>query len=146
MSPAAGIEKVKKAGSAAAHSRGAKLFGRNTVASIVAFTIDIALLFAFVEWVGLSYLVGATVAFLIAMTVQYVISRIWVFSHSDQGLVKGYVLFLLNAGVGLVITLAAFAALLWWAGLHYLIARLIASAIAGIAVFFLNAVFNFKEL
>jgi putative flippase GtrA len=69
-----------------------------------------------------------------------------VFPDSDQGIAKGYAYFLVNAGVGLVITLAVFAAFIWWVEIHYLLARLIASAVAGIAVFFLNAVFNFKEL
>jgi putative flippase GtrA len=146
MTPAAGIEKVKEAGAAAAESRGARLFGRNTVASIGCFLIDVAILYALVEWLGISYLPAAAGAFLLAMSVQYVISRLWVFPDSDQGMARGYAWFLVNAGIGLVITLGAFALLLWLLDFHYLIARLISSAVAGIAMFFLNAVFNFKAL
>jgi putative flippase GtrA len=146
MNPASGAEQVKKAGAEVVNSKLAALFGRNTAASIVAFTIDIAILWLLVELTPVTYLPAAAIGFLIAMSVQYVISRIWVFPDSDQGIAKGYAYFLVNAGVGLVITLAVFAAFIWWVEIHYLLARLIASAVAGIAVFFLNAVFNFKEL
>jgi putative flippase GtrA len=146
MTPLAGAKMVKKAGAEVADSKGAALFGRNTVASIVCFGIDVAILWVLVEFAGFTYLPGATVAFLIAMSIQYLISRVWVFRGTKQGVAKGYVWFLVNAGIGLVITLAVFAAFIWWVGVHYLIARLIASALAGIAVFFLNALFNFKEL
>lgn len=146
MTPASGAKMVKKAGAEVAHSKGAALFGRNTAASVVAFAIDVAILWLLVEFTPVTYLPAATIGFLIAMSVQYVISRLWVFPNSDRGVAKGYVYFLINAGVGLVITLAVFAAFIWWTEVHYLLARLIASAVAGIAVFFLNAVFNFKEL
>ena len=127
-------------------ARAARLFGRNTVASFFAFGIDVALLWLAVEWGGAPYLPAAAIAFLIAMSIHYVLSRIWVFRGSERGMAKGYVYFLINAGIGLVVTTGAFALLMEAAGLHYLIARILASVAAGILVFFLNAVFNFKAL
>lgn len=126
--------------------RAARLFGRNTIASFFAFGIDVALLWLAVEWGGLPYLPAAAGAFLIAMSVHYVLARIWVFRASERGMATGYVFFLINAGIGLVVTLGAFALLMELAGLHYLVARVLASVAAGILVFFLNAVFNFKAL
>ena len=133
-------------GTRVAESRSAKLFGRNTVASFFAFGIDIALLWILVETVGLVYLPAAAIAFLVAMSVHYVVSRIWVFKASERGMATGYFYFLVNAGIGLVVTLAAFWALMNLLDLHYLLARVVASIVAGILVFFLNAVFNFKAI
>ena len=137
---------VADAGKRALHGRGARLFGRNTVASIGAFAFDMALLALLVELAGISYLPAAATAFVLAMSAQYVVSRIWVFKHSDRGLAAGYFYFLLNTAAGLVVTLAVFWLLLELAGMHYLLARAAASVVAGLVVFSLNAVFNFKAL
>ena len=124
----------------------ARLFARNTVASFFTFGVDVALLWLAVELAGAPYLPAAAIAFLVAMSIHYALSRIWVFKGSERGMAAGYVYFLMNAGIGLVVTMAAFWALMELAGLHYLVARILASVAAGILVFFLNAVFNFKAL
>lgn len=141
-----GRRRLGKAGTRVAESRGARLFARNTIASFFVFALDVALLWAFVEWIGVTYIPAATVAFLIAMTLHYVLSRIWIFRGTERGIAKGYVYFMINTGIGLVITIGAFAALIYLTGLYYLVARVLASVAAGIVVFFLNAVFNFKAL
>jgi putative flippase GtrA len=138
--------RLAAAGTKMAESRSAKLFGRNTIASFFAFGIDIALLWTLVEMAGLTYLPAATVAFLFAMSIHYVLSRIWVFRKSERGLATGYFYFLINAGIGLMVTLAAFWALINILDVHYLMARVVASIVAGLLVFFLNAVFNFKAI
>lgn len=135
-----------RAGLKVLHSRGAKLFGRNTLASIAGFALDMALLVLLVEVAGVAYLPAAALAFVLAMSAQYVVSRVWVFKHSARGLGAGYLYFLLNTGIGLVVTLALFWLLLVLADFHYLLARVAASIVAGLVVFFLNAVFNFKQL
>jgi putative flippase GtrA len=134
------------AGKKVLHSRGAKLFGRNTIASIAAFAVDMALLGLLVELGGLPYMIAAAAAFVIAMSAQYGVSRVWVFKDSDRGLAKGYLYFAVNMGIGLAVTLAAFWLMLELLGIHYLLARAVASIVAGILVFFLNAIFNFREL
>jgi putative flippase GtrA len=138
--------RLAAAGTKMAESRSARLFGRNTVASFFAFGIDIALLWTLVEFAGLTYLPAAAFAFLFAMSIHYILSRIWVFKQSQRGLATGYLYFLINAGIGLVVTLGVFWALINILDVQYLIARVIASIIAGLLVFFLNAVFNFKAI
>lgn len=133
-------------GKASLARRGARLFGRNTVASVAAFALDMALLALLVELAGLAYMPAAALAFVLAMSAQYVVSRAWVFRGSDRGLAAGYLYFLVNTAIGLVVTLALFWLMLELAGIHYLPARAAASLVAGLVVFFLNAVFNFKQL
>ena len=129
-----------------AESCAAILFARNTVASFFSFGLDVALLWVLVELFEFAYIPAAAVAFIVAMTLHYALSRAWVFRGSDRGLARGYFYFLINAGIGLVTTLAVFAALIEFTGLFYLVARVISSAIAGVLVFVLNAMFNFKAL
>ena len=126
--------------------RGKNLFFKNTGASLVAFGLDIALLWLLVERAGVSRLVAASLAFLVAISLHYGLSRIWVFRGANRGIASGYLFFLANAGIGLVVTLGLFWLLIELSPLHYLVARAISSIVAGVVVFFLNAVFNFKQL
>lgn len=118
---------------------------RNTIVSCVCFAFDLLLLWAFVEYLGMNKLFAAAIAFLIATSLHYAFARGWIFKGTEQALGRGYAWFLVNAGVGLVLTIALF-----WAfmaiGFHYLVARVIASVFAGLTVFLLNAVFNFRSV
>lgn len=77
-----GMLRLVSAHPAARH--GAKLFVRNAAASIVAFAFDLALLWLIKE-VGINDLVTVSVAFLLAMTLHYVLARTWVFRGTDRG-------------------------------------------------------------
>ena len=125
---------------------GARLFVRNCVASGISFTFDLGLLWCFKEFGQMADLVAVAVAFLLAMTLHYVLARVWVFRGTERGVATGYIYFLVNAAAGLTITLSLFALLSRLPGFHYLASRALASVVAGIVVFFLNAVFNFRQL
>jgi putative flippase GtrA len=124
----------------------ALMFGKNSVAGTIAFAFDLALLWLLVERGGWAYLPAAAFAFLIAITIHYALARRFVFHESTRGLASGYLFFVANAAIGLLVTLAAFALLVELFELHYLVARLISSVKAGVVVFLLNAVFNFRVL
>ena len=140
------FEKAKDLGRHMIDHRGVKMFGRNTVASTVAFALDLLILWGLVELANFPRVSAAVVAFLIPMTVFYVLERVWVFPHSEQGVAKGFVYFMLNVGLGFLAMLAVYWSLLLLTDLHYLIARVAGSIVSGIVIFFLNGVFNFKEL
>jgi putative flippase GtrA len=126
--------------------KGAKMFARNSVGSVVAFAFDFAMLVALVELADMAWYPAATIAFLLANGIHYALAQTWIFPDSDRALVSGFTYFLINALIGLVITLAIMGVLVELAGVNYMIARVVASVVAGIAVFFLNAIFNFKAL
>lgn len=90
--------------------------------------------------------IAATLAFIAANSLHYLFGRSWIFRGTDRAFGSGYVYFLINAGIGLVITIALFAALIRWTPINYLIGRTLVSLVAGLAVFFLNAVLNFRRL
>ena len=119
---------------------------RNTVVSTAVFLIGLAVLWVLVELASVDPVVAAGISFLIANSIHYVFGRTWIFAGSDRNLATGYLLFIANAVVGLIVTVGLFWLLTTWTELNYLVARIIVSIFAGLAVFVLNAGLNFKRL
>lgn len=122
------------------------MFGRNTVASTIAFALDLAILWGLVELAGFPRVPAAVVAFLIPMVVFYVLERQWVFAGTERGVAAGFVFFAVNVGIGFAVMLAVYWSLLLVTDIHYLIARVAASVANGVVMFVLNGVLNFKQL
>lgn len=123
----------------------ATLLARNTVVSCGIFAFDIALLWMLVQ-LGMGKVASAALAFVIANSIHYAFGRGWIFRGTDRGVAEGYVYFLINAGVGFVITIGLFAALIRSTPINYLVARVLVSVVSGLTVFLLNGIFNFRRL
>ncbi len=119
---------------------------RNTVVSAGVFVIGLGVLWLLVERAGMDEVPASGIGFAIATTLHYALGRSWIFRGTDRGLASGFALFLLNGGIGLGLTMALMAALLAATPIHYLVARILVSVIAGLAVFVLNAVWNFRRV
>jgi putative flippase GtrA len=126
--------------------RAGAMLWRNTVASSAAFVIGLGVLWTLVEQAGVDEVVAAGIGFVVANTLHYGLSRTWIFRGTERGRATGYALFLINAAVGLVVTMVLYAAILEFTAIHYLVARVIVSLVAGLMVFVLNAVFNFRQI
>ena len=122
------------------------MLARNTVVSCAAFAFDLALLGLCVEFLHMDKVLAAALAFVAATSLHYAFCHGWIFSGSKRGLGSSYVYFLINAVIGLIITVALFAALVRWTSINYLVARTFVSIVAGLVVFLLNAVLNFRRL
>lgn len=125
--------------------RSAILLWRNTLVSILVFALGLLLLWLLVEHGGTPKLAAAALSFLFSNTLHYGFGRAWIYRGTKRQVVAGYTYFLLNAVIGLVITLGLFAGFMAL-GLHYLLARIVASIFAGLALFLLNATLNFRCL
>ncbi len=125
--------------------KAARMLARNTVVSCLCFAFDLVLLWLLVR-LGWGKLGAAALGFLAATTLHYALGRSWIFRGTERGVTAGYVFFLGNAVVGLVVTIALYAALLRYTPLNYIVARVLVSVVAGLAVFLLNAVLNFRRL
>ncbi len=119
---------------------------RNTIVSCSVFTIGLIVLWVLVNFAGIDKVVAAGVGFIIANTLHYIFGRSWIFRGTDRGLRAGYILFLVNSGIGLLLTTGLYALLLNWTEVNYLVARIIVSLFAGLIVFMLNALFNFRQV
>lgn len=122
------------------------MLARNTVVSFAVFAFDLALLWVLVEFLHMDKVLAAALGFVAATSLHYAFCHSWIFFGTDRGLASGYVYFVINAVVGLVITVALFAALIRWTPINYLVARTLVSIVAGLTVFLLNAVLNFRRL
>ena len=127
--------------------RGAILFTRNTIVSLFVFTLGLALLWLMVERLEVAKVPAAAISFLVSNTIHYAFGRTWIYRGTERRLAAGFAYFLINALVGLAMAMAGalFAAFLEL-GLHYLLARIVASIFVGLTLFLLNAVLNFRSL
>ena len=126
--------------------RAGMMLFRNTVVSCTVFALGLAVLWLLVEEAGMAEYPAVAISFVIANSIHYFAGRAWIFPGSERKVGSGYVLFFINAGLGLASTLALFAFMTELAGMDYLTARVVASLFAGLAVFGANALFNFKAL
>jgi len=122
------------------------MLARNTIVSCGIFAFDLALLWLLVEQAGMGKVWAAVVAFIVANSIHYGFGRSWIFRGTDRAFASGYAYFLVNAAIGLVITIALFAAIIRWTPVNYLVARVLVSVVSGLTVFVLNAVLNFRRL
>lgn len=123
-----------------------RMLVRNSIVSTFVFLIGLGLLWLLVQRFGMKPVPAAAIGFLVSNSLHYVLGRTWIFRGTDRKVHTGYLIFLINAGVGLAITVILFAALLQWTPIHYLVARVIVSLFAGLAMFVLNAVVNFRQV
>lgn len=126
--------------------RAGGMLWRNTVVSTAVFLGGLAVLWIMVEWGGVDEVLATAISFVLANSLHYVFGRTWIFAGSDRKLATGYAIFLTNSVVGLLVTVGLFWALTEFSPMNYLVARVIVSVFAGLAVFLLNAVVNFRLL
>jgi len=119
-------------------------FLKYSLVGVSTFALDLLLLFVFVEFFSWNYLIAAGAAFCIAVSVNYVISRRFVFTGTSRPLGEGYVWFCIIAATGLAtITffMFVFVELFHW---NYLLSRIVIAAMVGIWGYLMNLYFNFK--
>lgn len=126
--------------------RAGGMLARNTVVSTGTFAIGVGVLWALVQFAGMNQIVATAVSFLVAQSVHYLMGRLWIFRGTDRELGKGYAIFLANAGMGMAVTVGLFALLTTYTPVHYLVARVIVSVFAGLAMFAVNATLNFRRV
>ena len=129
-----------------ASRRAAILLSRNTAVSLATFLFGLAVMWVLVELMGANKVFAAGISFLVATSLHYVIGRNWIFRGTERKAAAGYGYFLINARIGLTVTVSLFAGLVSWTPMSYLLARVIVSVFAGLVMFMLNAVLNFKQL
>ena len=106
--------------------------------------IDIALLFVLAGTFAMNYLWAAALAFLVAVSINYLLSRRFVFKGSSRTQTTGYLYFLMIAAFGmLLVTLGMYILVEKW-GLYYMISRVLISCVTGIWNYCMNLFFNFR--
>ena len=108
----------------------------------LAFLIDYAVLFICKEWLGIHVLLSAGISFTVSVIFNYIASVKWVFDvDKEKDPKKNFILFIILSIVGLIIT-----EIIMWFGtdilhIHYLIVKIVATAIVMVFNFITRKMF-----
>jgi putative flippase GtrA len=106
------------------------------------FALDL-LLYWYLKENGIHYLSAATIAFLLSVSLNYILSRSLVFHESSRHFGTGYLYFLLITGGGWVLTIALLQFFVEQEGFGFYVGRIIAGIIVGMFNYTVNYFFNF---
>ncbi|HEX5774633.1 MAG TPA: GtrA family protein [Candidatus Paceibacterota bacterium] len=121
-------------------------FLKYSTVGFATFCFDLVLLLLFVEVLGISFFVAVPLGFVIAVSVNYALSRLHVFPGTKRSVHAGYAYFLLSAGLGAFLSTSGVAILVLEAGLHYLPARVMVAGFVGIVNYLFNLHYNFRVM
>lgn len=105
--------------------------------------VDFVLLFILTDGLGLHYLVSATTSFILSAWFNYVLNRNWTFRSNGQRR-KQLPIFFIIATLGLFINNNIMYFSVEKMGLHYLLAKVIATAVVTFWNFFGNKYLTFR--
>ena len=121
-----------------------KRFFRYLLVGVSTLTLDLLLLAAMTELLGVPYFVAVPAGFLAAATLNYAISRKHVFRGTSRAVHHGYAYFITLASLGALVTTLGTAFFVEYAGFYYLFARVFVAGFVGAANYLMNLHFNFK--
>ena len=112
-------------------------FMKFSVVGVAAFVIDYGLLALLTEVFGINYLVSATISFIASVIFNYMASMRFVFRHK-KGLSRRreFIIFVVLSAIGLGLNNLVLWSCVEFLGIHYLIAKIIATLIVSIWNFF----------
>lgn len=120
---------------------------RYTFVGGIAFVIDFTLLYLLTDYVGLYHIISASISFIVGLAVNYVLSKIFVFSHSVvQNKTGEFLIFALIGVVGLFLTDLMMWILVDMGSIYYLTAKIITTLLVYLWNFFARKyiLFNYR--
>jgi putative flippase GtrA len=111
---------------------------------VTTFLFDLLLLYLFTDHLGMDYILATPLAFAIAISVNYFISRRYVFTGTLRSVHTGYGIFLLIAGAGMAGVTGLMVVCVEVFRLPYLPARVLVAGIVGLWNYLMNLYVNFK--
>ncbi len=108
------------------------------------FLLDLLLLYIFTDIFLVNYLVATAVAFVIAVSINYIISRRYVFKGTLRQLHTGYVVFGGIALSGLMLVVVLMAIIVEKFHVDFIVARVIVACVVGMWNYLMNLYVNFK--
>ena len=108
------------------------------------FLFDLFLLYLFIDYLNIYYVYATAVAFAVAVSINYVLSRRFVFKGTLRSAHAGYGVFLLIALAGLCAVTGLIVVFVEVLHMHYLPSRVIIAGIVGMWNYLMNLYVNFK--
>lgn len=124
----------------------AKEFIKFAVVGLIGTIINLAILYFLTELFGVYYIISAIFAFIIAMTSNFILNKIWTFKEDirENALTK-YGKFAIVSIIGLIVNLIFLYVFTEYLGIYYLISQVLAIGIALFVNFFGNKIWTFKK-
>jgi putative flippase GtrA len=108
------------------------------------FVFDLFLLYLLIDYFRIYYVLATAMAFGVAVSINYFVSRRFVFKGTLRSVHEGYGIFILTALVGLGTVTGLMVLFVEVFHLHYIPARIIIAGIVGLWNYFMNLYVNFK--
>jgi len=123
---------------------GMKRFVSYASVGVSTFLFDLFLLFVLIDFFHVQHILATGMAFLIAVSFNFLISRKVVFKGTERPPGKSYVAFILIAGMGLVFVTGLMYVAVDILGIYYLLSRILIAGVVGMWNYLLNLYVNFK--
>lgn len=108
------------------------------------FLFDLALLYVLTDVFHIHYLYAAGFAFLVAVSINFLLSRRFVFRGSARSAQVSYLNFILIASIGLAMVVGGMYVLVSVFSVSYVLARVFVAGLTGIWNYLMNLYVNFK--
>ena len=108
------------------------------------FLFDLALLYVFTDFLHINYIVSTGLAYAIAVSCNYYLSRTYVFSKTLRRTDHGYYMFMCISGVGVLFVMLSMSLLVEVFHFEYMLSRVLVAGIVGIWNYLMNLFVNFK--
>lgn len=119
-------------------------FIRYITVGVSTFLIDLVILFVLTNLLAVPYTIAVAIGFIIGMSLNYAISRAWVFRGTERHIHHGYAYFLGGGLVSLTAILTLVTVFVERFGIPLLFARILVSGIVGCGNYLFNLYLNFK--
>ncbi len=107
-----------------------------------AFVIDFAVLWVLTEFLGVHYLISNVISFTVSVIYNYILSVYWVFdATANHKKSTELIVFITLSVIGLGINQLIYWICVEFAGIHYLISKIIATAIVMVYNFITRKIF-----
>lgn len=107
--------------------------------------IDLASLFVFVEYFSIPAIPGSILSFLLAVTNNFILNKIWTFENRSKNYRKLFLKFLIVSVIGLGLTIASMYVMTLLIGLWYMLAKALTSIIVLTWNFLANKLWTFRH-
>lgn len=130
-------------------TKNANLLGqlvRYIISGGVAFALDFTLLWVLTQFCELNYLLSTVIAYIVGLVTTYLLSIFWIFdARSSSSWVREMAIFTIIGLVGLLLTWSLMWVFTDFAELHYLISKIIVTAIVFLVNFLLKKIILFSR-
>ena len=119
-------------------------FARYSVVGVSTLAFDLLLLAGLTELLHVPYYIGTPLAFLVAVSINYALSRKFVFKGTERPVHHAYLYFIVIAAAGAAAITGAVYVLVTYLGVYYLIARIGVAGVVGLVNYLSNLHLNFR--